>query len=109
MLIDCGHGNCKKHYINQKIAFKSIVRQIIEGNQSILGIMLESHLSSGKQPLLKNPKQLSYGVSITDPCLGWDETKELLVWADRLLSIYFVDILPSLKKGDSYGVQLKIS
>lgn len=95
-LIDCGHGNCKKNYTHQAIVFQSAIKQILEGNCSILGIMLESHLSSGKQPLLENPQNLSYGVSITDPCLGWEETKELLLWADRLLSIDFDQLSPKM-------------
>jgi 3-deoxy-7-phosphoheptulonate synthase len=85
-LIDCGHGNCGKDPRRQKIAFESVVSQTAEGNHSILGIMLESHLKEGKQPLLEDPSELIYGVSITDPCLGWEETEGLLRWADESLS-----------------------
>jgi 3-deoxy-7-phosphoheptulonate synthase len=95
-LIDCGHGNSKKNYTHQAIVFQSAIQQLLEGNSSILGIMLESHLSPGKQPLLENPKNLSYGMSITDSCLGWEETKNLLLWADRLLSIHFNQLGPKM-------------
>lgn len=86
-LVDCGHGNSGRDPIRQKAAFQSVITQAAEGNSSILGLMLESHLQGGKQPLLEDPYDLLYGVSITDPCLGWEETEELLRWADDLLSM----------------------
>ncbi len=77
LLIDCSHGNCNKDYKLQKGAFGSVMKQAAL-NPSIAGMMLESHLFSGKQPLLDDPERLTYGVSITDSCLGWEETEELL-------------------------------
>lgn len=85
IVIDCSHGNCGKEHTKQKLVFESVVNQA-RTNRAIRGIMLESHLLPGKQPLRDDPTLLSYGVSITDPCLGWDETEELL----RSTSISFV-------------------
>jgi 3-deoxy-7-phosphoheptulonate synthase len=76
LLIDCSHGNCGKDHRRQKIVFESVIEQAAE-NKAIAGLMLESHLLPGKQPLGDDPSLLSYGVSITDPCLGWDETDYL--------------------------------
>jgi 3-deoxy-7-phosphoheptulonate synthase len=81
LIIDCGHGNSGKNYIRQKIVFESAILQAMKTNSPIAGIMLESHLFAGHQPFVENPQHLSYGVSITDSCLGWEETEELLRWA----------------------------
>lgn len=82
ILIDCSHGNSSKDHRKQKIAFTSAIEQIAEGNTAIHGLMLESHLFPGKQSL---GDSLQYGVSITDSCIGWEETEELLkAGADRL-------------------------
>lgn len=85
ILIDCSHGNSKKDHRLQSKVFQSVIEQISEGNQSISGLMLESHLEEGKQPL--GPfSSLRYGVSITDSCIGWKETESLILWADETLS-----------------------
>jgi 3-deoxy-7-phosphoheptulonate synthase len=73
LVIDCSHGNCGKDPKKQKEVFRSILET---KNRAIRGLMLESHLFAGKQPLSAN---LYYGVSITDPCLGWEETEELIL------------------------------
>lgn len=86
ILIDCSHGNSEKNYQLQSRAFKSVIHQIVEGNSSISGLMLESHLNAGKQPLTE---QLIYGVSITDSCMGWEETEELILWADKELALTY--------------------
>lgn len=72
LLIDCSHDNCGKNHTKQLQVFRDCVEQA-HRNPAIRGLMLESHLFSGKQPT-----PLHYGVSITDPCLGWAETEELL-------------------------------
>ncbi len=88
IIIDCSHGNSSKDHRKQKIAFESVIEQSLE-NKAIAGFMLESHLFAGKQPLGDDRSLLSYGVSITDPCLGWEETESLLKWAsaERSMSI----------------------
>jgi len=93
LLIDCSHGNSGKDLERQKKAFIQAVEQRAQGCAGIAGLMLESHLRGGKQPLSEDPSGLSYGVSVTDPCLSWEETEELLLWAaDKLAptSISFV-------------------
>lgn len=84
VLIDCSHGNSNRDHALQKIAFKSSIDQMAKGNTAIIGVMLESNLNEGKQSIQKTP--LDYGVSITDACIGWDETYELVLSADDLLS-----------------------
>ena len=87
VIIDCSHANCGKDYTKQRIAFNDVMEQRVSGNTNIVGMMLESHLFEGNQPLdEKNPGNLHYGVSITDPCVGWEETVELLTAAHSALS-----------------------
>ena len=80
VLIDCSHGNSQKNHLLQADAFKACVKQIPKGG--IFGLMLESHLFPGKQQISEN---LTYGVSVTDSCIGWSETEELVLWAEELL------------------------
>ncbi|HSX38384.1 MAG TPA: 3-deoxy-7-phosphoheptulonate synthase [Chlamydiales bacterium] len=75
LMIDCSHGNSGKNLNRQKAAFLSVIEQA-EYQEGIVGVMLESHLVGGKQP--HDPGSLSYGLSITDPCLSWEETAALL-------------------------------
>lgn len=82
LMIDCSHGNCQKQYEKQQEAFLSVIEQIEKGNDGILGLMLESHLESGNQPLKDDPSQLKYAVSITDPCLDWKTTEALIYSAN---------------------------
>jgi 3-deoxy-7-phosphoheptulonate synthase len=76
ILIDCAHGNCAKDHQKQAEVFEFVMRQA-SVTKAIAGVMLESHLFAGKQPLAEDPGSLSYGLSITDPCMGWDETEKL--------------------------------
>ncbi len=76
LIIDCSHGNCGRNHLKQQIVFNAVMDQA-EESKAIAGFMLESHLFSGKQPLA-DPENLNYGVSITDPCIGWEETASLL-------------------------------
>lgn len=88
LLIDCSHGNSGKNLKKQQEAFVSVIEQAsFNPKCGIAGVMMESHLFRGKQPLPEDPKRLAYGVSITDPCLSWDETEKLLRWADEKLSL----------------------
>jgi 3-deoxy-7-phosphoheptulonate synthase len=73
IVVDCSHGNSRKNHALQSLVLKDVVSQIVEGNRSIKGVMLESNLGEGNQKL-SNPAELRYGVSITDACLGWDAT-----------------------------------
>ncbi len=78
LMIDCAHGNCQKRFEKQEGVFLSILEQIEKGNDNIFGLMLESHLESGSQLLTEDRSLLKYAVSITDPCLDWKTTEELV-------------------------------
>ena len=77
IMIDASHANSQKDYKKQRLVVQDIVNQILNGNNSICGIMLESNLVEGRQDVNKK-EDLVYGQSITDACIGWDET-ELLI------------------------------
>jgi 3-deoxy-7-phosphoheptulonate synthase len=77
-VVDCSHGNSQKDYRLQPLVFRNLVQQIRQGNRSILGLMLESHLKEGNQKLLPDRDQMTYGVSVTDACINWQTTEELL-------------------------------
>jgi 3-deoxy-7-phosphoheptulonate synthase len=81
LIIDCSHGNSSKDYKNQSKVFKSVIKQKLNGQNAIFGLMLESHLNPGSQKISSNPNDLQYGVSVTDQCVGWDETEDLINWA----------------------------
>ena len=81
LLVDCSHGNSNKDHTKESIAFQNVVRQRAAGNTDIIGCMLESNLFPGNQSLNGGAENLLYGVSITDACIGWDETSDLLKWA----------------------------
>ena len=76
--VDCSHGNSNKNWQLQPLVADDCVHQIVEGNRSIVGLMLESHLHAGNQPIPKDRAQLKYGVSVTDACMDWDMTEQLL-------------------------------
>jgi len=77
IMIDCSHDNSSKDHRRQALVAREVLRQFREGRQSIMGLMLESNLFPGRQSWQQG-KQLAHGVSITDACLGWDETEALL-------------------------------
>lgn len=79
LVVDCSHANSSKDYRRQPLVAENVVNQILEGNQSIIGIMLESHLNAGNQSTDgKTVSELEYGVSITDGCIDWTATDKLL-------------------------------
>ncbi|THB66055.1 MAG: 3-deoxy-7-phosphoheptulonate synthase [Spirochaetaceae bacterium] len=77
LMVDCSHGNSAKKPERQLIVAKDIANQLTRGSQNIFGVMIESHLFAGNQKLTK-PEELQYGVSITDACLGFEETENAL-------------------------------
>ena len=77
VMIDCSHANSRKKPDRQKDVCRYVAGQLARGDTRIIGVMLESHLSGGRQSVARN-QPLQYGISITDPCLSWDETEELL-------------------------------
>jgi 3-deoxy-7-phosphoheptulonate synthase len=78
IVIDCSHENSGKDPARQPAVARDVVAQLRDGSESIVGLMLESFLEPGRQPIPADPSQLSYGCSVTDPCLGWSETADLL-------------------------------
>ena len=79
IMVDCSHANSNKDPATQPAVARSLVRQILGGNRSIVGIMLESHLHAGSQPIPDRLEDLRYGVSITDGCMDWSTTESLLL------------------------------
>jgi 3-deoxy-7-phosphoheptulonate synthase len=83
-VVDCSHANSEKDHRKQAAVFQNVLQQRVKGNEAILGVMLESNLHEGSQKLA-DPKQLQHGVSITDACIGWDQTEQLILDAHRTL------------------------
>jgi 3-deoxy-7-phosphoheptulonate synthase len=77
VMVDCSHANSKRDHMHQPLVCREVAEQITRSRNHFLGVMLESNLVAGSQKLVKG-KQLSYGQSITDACLGWDTTEKLL-------------------------------
>ena len=77
IMIDCSHANSSKDHTKQADVCRDIAGQISNGDSRIFGIMLESHLVAGRQNIVEG-EDLTYGQSITDACIGWDETEVLL-------------------------------
>jgi len=77
VMIDLSHSNSQKNYVRQLEVGQDVASQIAQGDDRIIGVMIESHLKSGRQDLLPG-KELVYGQSITDACIGWEETVPLL-------------------------------
>ena len=85
VMVDCSHGNSSKDHERQPIVLEEVVRQIEEGNSSISGVMIESYIEGGNQPMDTDLSKLKYGVSITDKCLDWPTTERILREAHRRL------------------------
>ena len=87
IIVDCSHANSNKDHNLQPLVFNDCVHQIIEGNQSIVGMMLESNIGPGNQKLQSDLKSMKYGVSITDACIDWETTEKTILEAhDKLVS-----------------------
>lgn len=78
VMIDCSHDNSGKKYTGQPFVFKSVLDQRLDGNSSIVGLMLESNIFEGCQKCDGNLKNMKYGVSITDECISFDTTQNLI-------------------------------
>ena len=91
IMIDCSHGNSNKQPELQPLVADNVASQVVEGNRSIIGIMLESNIQAGNQSIPDDLSQLKYGVSVTDGCISWESTEKLLrEMADKLR-----DVLPA--------------
>ena len=90
LVIDCSHDNSHKDPALQPLVLNDGIHQILEGNQSLVGFMLESNINYGKQPIPADLSQLQYGVSVTDGCIDWATTDKVLREACDKLQ----DVLP---------------
>lgn len=91
IMVDCSHANSNKNHELQPLVMENVTNQIIEGNKSIIGLMIESNLNPGNQKIPANLKELEYGVSITDACIGWEATEQSLKEMNEKLR----DVLPN--------------
>jgi len=94
IMVDCSHANSNKNHELQTLVLENISNQILEGNKSIMGVMVESHLHAGNQKIPADLSQLKYGVSITDACIDWPTTEKSLTDMRNKLK----DVLPSRRK-----------
>jgi 3-deoxy-7-phosphoheptulonate synthase len=81
IMVDCSHANSWKKFQGQEMAWRSVVEQRVAGNDTLVGLMLESNLFEGNQKFSSDPSRLAYGVSITDECISWEATEKLVLWA----------------------------
>lgn len=85
VMVDCSHANSRKRYQEQAVVWQDVINQRINGNDGIIGLMLESSLKEGRQKNTGCLETMQYGVSITDACIGWETTENLLLWANEQL------------------------
>jgi len=94
VVVDCSHANSWKKPELQPLVMRDVVHQIREGNRSVVGMMVESFLEQGSQPIPADLSKLRYGCSVTDACVGWDTTVEMLRSARQVLR----DVLPARQR-----------
>ena len=85
IVVDCSHANSQKNPSLQPLVLQDCVHQIVRGNRSIVGVMVESFLDEGNQPIPADLSTLRYGCSVTDACLGWEDTVAMIREARGLL------------------------
>jgi 3-deoxy-7-phosphoheptulonate synthase len=95
VVVDCSHANSWKKPELQPLVMKDVVHQIREGNRSVVGLMIESFIEAGSQPIPEDLSKLRYGQSVTDPCVGWDTTADMIRSARAILR----EVLPSRARG----------
>lgn len=78
IMVDCSHGNSRKQYQLQLEVLENVTEQIAAGNKSIMGVMLESHIYAGNQPIPEDLEEIKYGISVTDACIDWPSTEAAL-------------------------------
>lgn len=93
LMVDCSHANSRKDYRRQPLVAEDVIHQIREGNRSIIGLMIESHINEGNQSSDLPFDKMAYGVSITDACINWDTTEALLRHAHQELIPFLQDRL----------------
>lgn len=78
IMVDCSHANSNKDPGLQPLVMENVTNQILEGNKSIVGLMIESHLNWGAQKITEDRSQMQYGVSVTDACIDWETTEKAI-------------------------------
>ncbi len=86
LMVDCSHANSEKKFAKQEEVWRSVIEQRVGGTKSLIGLMVESHLNEGNQPIPRTLNELRYGVSITDSCIGWETTERMLRWGYAALN-----------------------
>jgi 3-deoxy-7-phosphoheptulonate synthase len=86
IMIDCSHNNSMKKHSWQPHVWRNVIEQRVDGNDSIIGLMLESNIHEGNQKLTGHLEDLEYGVSITDECISWETTEELILESHDILT-----------------------
>jgi len=91
IMVDCSHANSNKEPELQPLVMENVANQVIEGNRSIVGLMVESNIGPGNQSIPDDLSQLKYGVSVTDGCIDWDTTASAI----RDMRDKLKDVLPT--------------
>lgn len=86
LMVDCSHANSGKQHARQEEVWHCVIDQRAAGNDALIGLMVESYLEEGNQPVGKSPADLKYGISVTDACISWDTTKRMLEYAQKVLA-----------------------
>jgi 3-deoxy-7-phosphoheptulonate synthase len=86
IVVDCSHENSNKNPALQPLVAENVTNQILEGNNAIIGLMIESNINAGNQPIPENLADLKYGVSITDGCIDWETTESTILDIHNALS-----------------------
>lgn len=86
LMVDCSHANSGKQHARQEEVWLSLIEQRAAGNRAIVGAMIESYLKEGNQPVPANPKEIVYGISVTDACIAWETTERILRHGHAVLS-----------------------
>jgi 3-deoxy-7-phosphoheptulonate synthase len=86
LMVDCSHANSNKQHARQEEVAHSVIAQRAAGNDALIGLMIESFLFEGNQPVSPNLSELKYGVSVTDACINWDTTERILRHAHQQLA-----------------------
>ena len=85
IMVDCSHGNSNKDYKKQPQVLENVIQQVLDGAANISGVMIESYLEAGNQKISSDKNQMKYGVSITDACIDWNTTEQILLDAHARL------------------------
>ncbi len=86
LMVDCSHANSGKQHARQEEVWNSVISQRAAGNAALIGLMVESYLNEGNQPIPQRAADLRYGVSVTDACVGWETTERMLLHAHEVMS-----------------------